>query len=509
MEATRERARGALSRHFGYPDFRPGQMELVEAVLEGRDALGVLPTGGGKSVCYQVPAVLLPGLTVVVSPLISLMTDQVTRAREAGIPGASLNSALLPEEANRTAESLRDGGLRLLFVAPERLRAPAFQGLLASLEVSLLAVDEAHCISQWGHDFRPDYLRLGELREFLAAPVLALTATATPRVREEIVQELRLRSPVTVVRSFDRPNLSWWVEQVPSPAEKIHRLHRRLLTLGEGTAVVYSSTRKGVEGLRSRLAALGWKVGAYHAGLPACERDRVQEAFMTGGYRVVTATSAFGMGIDKPDVRLVAHAAISSTLEGYYQEAGRAGRDGGPGSCVALHTPGDLEVHRGFLDRSHPPAPVVRRVWRGLTDLMGPPRVGAVSLPELARRLAPGVDASSLLAALRTLERERALRVVGEEELPRDADRIRPAPRNGAAPSPPLVLQRLGPGEPILEGVGAVREREGGKLEAVAAYLTTRGCRRAFLLGYFGEGGGGACRGCDRCVGLPHHPGQG
>lgn len=290
--------RTVLRRRFGFPDFRPGQEALVRAALAGRDALGVLPTGGGKSVCYQLPAFRLPGLVVVVSPLISLMKDQVGRATEVGLRSACLDSTLERSRAGRILEDAAAGRLDLLFLAPERFRVPSFRALLGRFRVSLLAVDEAHCISHWGHDFRPDYGVLGAVRRELSAPVLALTATATPRVREEIAASLRLERPVRVVLSFDRPNLSWGVIRVRSHRERIRTLHRLLRTRGRGGAVLYAATRRAVEAVRRDLSRLGHPVSAYHAGMRAGRRDRVQEAFLDGTTPVVAATNAFGMGID-------------------------------------------------------------------------------------------------------------------------------------------------------------------------------------------------------------------
>jgi ATP-dependent DNA helicase RecQ len=499
MDDPRTRARAALLHHFGYPDFRPGQLDLVAALLAGKDALGILPTGGGKSVTYQIPALLLPGVALVVTPLISLMADQVVRARAAGIAAAALSSAQPPEEAAAVRQAAEAGELRLLFVAPERFRSPSFASLLSRVPLSFMAVDEAHCISQWGHDFRPDYLRLGEVRDRLAVPVLAVTATATPRVGAEIARELRMRDPVRVTRSFDRPNLSWFVGPVGSPQEKIERVHTLLRREGEGVAIVYASTRKGVEVARRRLAVLGWSVEGYHAGLAPGERTRVQEAFMAGRVRVVVATSAFGMGIDKPDVRAVIHLEMSGSLEAYYQEAGRAGRDGGEARCTVLHAEGDLAIHEGFLDRTHPDVPRMRRVWRAVEGILAGGRVGEIPLDRLGRDSGLSHDRSQVLACLRRIEEAGVLRSLDPAGIPRE----------GGAPGEPgesaphaLRVQRLGSAPPDLEGAHRAREREAARLEAVAGYLATRGCRRAFLLGWFGEGAQIPCGRCDRCLPL-------
>jgi len=366
-----------LRRHFGYPGFRPGQRALVDATLAGRDALGVLPTGGGKSICYQVPALMLPGMTLVVSPLVSLMADQVRRAVAAGIRAEALHSALRADERDRVEARIRGGDLQLLLLAPERFSSERFRALIPHLRPSLLTVDEAHCIAMWGNDFRPSYRNLGEVRTLLRAPVLALTATATPRVRREIEETLRMRTPVLVVQTFDRPNLHWAVRaggdagrrgrmgsSRNGKASEIPELIRRF----PSARLVYASTRARVEAIRRALARLGIRAEAYHAGLPPEERGRVQSYFLTHPHPVVVATNAFGMGIDRPDVRLVIHDQLPGSLENYYQEAGRAGRDGRPAVCLAYFQPGDQQVHRAFLDATHPP----------LTKWVEWPRIGSV-----------------------------------------------------------------------------------------------------------------------------------
>ncbi len=490
MHVETGRLRETLRTRFGYGGFRPGQEELIRAVLRGRDALGVLPTGGGKSVCYQLPAALLPGLTLVVSPLVSLMEDQVGRAERAGLPAARWTSAQDAREVAEVRRALREGWLRLLFVAPERLEARSFHRALEGVDVSLLAVDEAHCIAQWGHDFRPAYLRLGVLRSRLRAPVLALTATATPRVREEIRASLRMRDPVTVVRSFDRPNLRWCVERVRRHDERV-RILRILLARREGAAIVYAPTRRTVEALRRQLAAVGLGGMAYHAGLPPGERSRVQEAFLREPAPLVVATNAFGMGIDRPDVRLVAHYQFPGSLEAYYQEAGRAGRDGLPARCVGLHHRADRRLHRAMVDEAHPPPPFLRAVHRSLRRRLGAGREGVVEPEQIAREVGKGGTPARVVAALRALE---ACRVLRRGEVP--GGDVGRSPEEARRP----LRVSLRRGRVDLERARTLRDRALHRLREVARYAEGRACRRRALLEYFGESPpAGRCGGCDRC----------
>lgn len=331
---------GALARVFGYTAFRPHQIEIVKGILGGHDSLSIMPTGGGKSLCFQLPSHLMDGVCVVISPLISLMKDQVDAACANGLRAAALNSSLSPGEHRAVREALASGELDLLYISPERLSAPGFWEALASWPVSFFAVDEAHCISQWGHDFRPDYLALSGLVErFPQCPVAAFTATATPEVERDILSRLGLREPRLIRASFDRPNLFYHVLPKEEP-------HAQLLSFLGGHAgesgIVYRSTRRKVEETAAFLQKKGVKAEAYHAGLPDAERMRVQEAFRRDECPVVVATVAFGMGIDKPDVRFVAHLDLPKNVEGYYQETGRAGRDGDPAHCLLLYSAADM-----------------------------------------------------------------------------------------------------------------------------------------------------------------------
>ncbi|MBU0540398.1 RecQ family ATP-dependent DNA helicase [Patescibacteria group bacterium] len=336
-----------LKKHFGYEEFRPLQTEVIEHALSGGDALVLMPTGGGKSLCYQLPAMKLPGLTIVISPLIALMKDQVDALRANGIPAAFLNSSLSFQDIESVESEAKRGAIKLLYLAPERLANPATRRFLQELTVSLFAIDEAHCISEWGHDFRPDYRNLCLLRGlFPQTPVLALTATANARVRDDIITQLGLQSGRVFQSSFNRSNLNYRV--VPKK-RAFERLVRELKARPDASAIIYCFSRKGAEKTAANLSANGIKAAAYHAGMSAIQRTRVQERFIRDEVPVITATIAFGMGIDKPDVRLVVHLDLPKSVEGYYQETGRAGRDGLPSECLLFFSIGDRFKHELFI----------------------------------------------------------------------------------------------------------------------------------------------------------------
>ena len=339
---------GILERHFGYKSFRPQQQEIMEHVVAGGDALVLMPTGGGKSLCYQVPAMAFGGLTVVVSPLIALMKDQVQALQGNGIAAAFLNSSLSWEEECAIHGQLRSGTLKLLYVSPERLFQQGSLDLLATLDVSLFAVDEAHCISTWGHSFRPEYKQLRVLKErFPQVPVVALTATADRTVRGDIINSLGLRGPRVFVSSFDRPNLSLAV----LPGQDRWRSIERIIARHPGKCgIIYCNSRAGAEKLAARLQAIGVSADHYHAKLDPADRNRVQDDFIQGKLHVICATIAFGMGIDKSDVRFVIHYNLPGTVEGYYQEIGRAGRDGAPAETVLFYSYADVQTHMHFAE---------------------------------------------------------------------------------------------------------------------------------------------------------------
>ena len=486
-----------LSEYFGFPAFRPGQREAVEAAVAGRDVLVVMPTGSGKSLCYQLPALLREDLTIVVSPLVALMQDQVDALRARGL-GDRVALVNAQQDGATNAESLAravGGDVRLLYVAPERFSSPGFVERIGQAKIGLFVVDEAHCVSQWGHDFRPDYFRLADAARHLgAAAIVASTATATPQVATDIVRRLSLRDPVRVATGFDRPNVAFAVAR-PAPYEKRPLIAELLRDEDSRPAIVYAGTRAGSEELRDHLRAElgGAAVEMYHAGLERADRADIQRRFLADEVSVIVATNAFGMGVDKPNVRTVIHASVPASLEAYYQEAGRGGRDGEPARALLLAENRDKALHVHFIKRDEVDERLPERLAAqlalaahdGSLPGMGPARYEA-DAGELARSL--GIDGEQLRALIGHLAR---------------AGVVEPTPS-----SPDRVIGRLvRPFDARANGLCRASIGEAGKARwrqyrDIWAYVESSGeCRRRSILRHFGDRSEPQPRGdcCDAC----------
>jgi ATP-dependent DNA helicase RecQ len=467
-----------LREKFGYGSFRPGQRELIEAVLDGRDALGVLPTGGGKSITYQLPATLLQDVTIVVSPLIALMTDQVEAFnRRGGSLAVALHSNLPPGEAARVLAQVRGGRASLLYVAPERLELPGFRELMVALKPKLFVIDEAHCVSQWGYDFRPSYLALQQIVSALRpSPVLALTATATPPTQGDIVRGLNLDHPLLFVAPFDRPNLSFEVHPCKA-GDKPHRLLQLVREqAGKGSQIVYVGRRKDADEIAATLSSYGLGAVPYHAGMAARQRQAAQEAWLSGKNPIAVATVAFGMGIDKPDVRAVIHYQHPASLEAYYQEAGRAGRDGAPARCITLFSTKDVSLAHYFIRNRYPSRDQVVHVLQTIPPDGTSPDTLKYGTGDLS-------DEQVKVALLALLEQGRIRR-----------------DEHGNFRREKLTRASL---TFSLNAMFARKNADYRRLDAVVAYCTDTSCHRAYILRYFGERLAEAyrCGNCSACSG--------
>lgn len=459
-----------LRSRFGFAAFRPHQEGVCEAVVGGRDVLLVMPTGAGKSLCYQLPGIARGKTTLVISPLIALMEDQVAKLRAQGFRAERIHSGRERAESRETCFAYLEGKLDFLFIAPERLAVPRFPEMLAKRPLGLIAVDEAHCISQWGHDFRPEYRMLGERLPLLrSAPVIALTATATPRVQEDICKQLGLEDPILSIHGFRRENIAIEVVEL-TPKQRVPALIKLLEDRTRRPAIVYAPTRKAAEQQAAELAA-HFPVMAYHAGMTGAAREDVQSGFLSGKYAAIVATIAFGMGIDKANVRTVVHTGLPGSVEGYYQEIGRAGRDGLPSSAVLMHSWNDRRTHEFFMERDYPPLPEVEKVYRALSE-------EPLSRQALERRL--HLDEQTFEKALEKLWIHKGAIVDSEENVT----------RGDAGWRKPYALQR---------------EHRIAQLEAISRYTSTSNCRMLELVGHFGdqEDSRKPCGKCDVCA--PDH----
>jgi ATP-dependent DNA helicase RecQ len=474
---TRDELEQIARRRFGYDALRPAQRQVIERVLQGHDTLAIMPTGSGKSAIYQIAGLLLQGPTLVVSPLLALQQDQLEAIEEKDLPDAAAVSSVQSESTSREAlEDAEYGEVEFLFLAPEQLANAERVGSLARIQPSLVVVDEAHCLSEWGHDFRPDYLRLGAVIEALGHPtVLALTATASERVRADIVRGLGMRSPRVVVSGFNRPNI--WLGARTFETARAKRWALLLAVQGEPKpGIVYVATRRRAEEVADALAEEGVRAVAYHAGMKPTDRERVQSEFMRGAQEVIVATNAFGLGVDKPNVRFVFHLDMPDSVDAYYQEIGRGGRDGEPARAVLFYRPQDAGVRRAMVSTGKIQTDVFERVAGILRAHDGP-----LTADELAEQM--DVPPKRLTKILQGLERTGAARLLpGGEIVSRNGE----SEVNGAAGR-------------------AAEEREGfrqyrlGRVELMRAYAETPGCRRRYILNYFGEGLEQDCGYCDRC----------
>ncbi len=476
----------ALQKYFSMPSFRQPQRAIIDAVLKKRNTLVVMPTGGGKSLCFQLPALLLPGVTLVVSPLIALMKDQVDALQARGLPAGLLNSSQTLEEQRATLDAIRQRTLKLVYVAPERFRSQSFLNALPQDAISLFAIDEAHCLSQWGHDFRPDYMRLGEARKALGSPpCIALTATATPDVQADIKDVLEMHDPAEFVAGFARENLSFKVRKVSSNTDKQEALQR--LIKQHKTGIVYCATRKSVDAVAAAIEPLTGSVIRYHGGLSDKDRTQAQEIFMQRKSDVVVATNAFGMGIDRADIRFVCHYEMPGSVEAYYQEGGRAGRDGKPSVCEMLFSYADKRVQDFFIEGANPGKELIAEVFDLLCAESDANHEVHLPVDDLCERIGRKVNPMAVSTSISVLSRHKWI-----ERFDIPGRRLRGTRI--------LQLGKSGYDLPLDGQALAIKaQRDEARLKAVIDFAYASSCRQQWILNYFGEKHSQPCGHCDGC----------
>ncbi|MDC0289950.1 ATP-dependent DNA helicase [bacterium] len=482
-----DRAREKLQEVFGFEDFLDGQETVIDEILSGRDGSVVMPTGGGKSLCYQLPALCREGVTLVVSPLIALMKDQVDALKERGVAVTLINSTLTWNEQKERLDGMKNGDYRLVYIAPERFRASSFMSALSDVKIEMVAIDEAHCLSQWGHDFRPDYMRLGKALEKMGRPqCVALTATATPIVREDIRGVLNLREPFESISGFERPNLSFTITPVEKVAQKYGRLKKVLAE--NKTGIVYCATRKKVEEVAETIHSWGLKCIAYHGGMSDQEREDTQNAFISREADIAVATNAFGMGIDRSDVRFVVHFEIPGSVEAYYQEAGRAGRDGEASVCELLFNYADTRTQEFFIDGVNPGPGMIRDVYQFFLNEADDSYEVHRTLDEIKDAIG-AKNGMAVGAALGALIRGRWVERFDVPGMRAKGTRLL---------KPDVLTRDLTLDEAALEEKER-RDRE--KLEKMVQLCYANTCRQQWVLEYFGEVDAPVCGSCDVCRG--------